>query len=191
MNDQIIRRKSDDMAKPMPQAAVTFEYEVHPLANIFPMMEDDQFDALVADILRHGIQTPITLYQGKILDGRNRYRAAREAGYKLTAKDFRDLPSDQDPKQFVVSANAQRRQLNQEQKRKFLAWLIRDNPTASDVIIASLAGCDKKTVKSVRDELKQKVEKALATWDDLDQTQQAEFVRARAERLQQLLVVAR
>ena len=43
----------------------------HDLANIFPPMEDDQFDALVADILRRGLLNPITLYHGKILDGRN------------------------------------------------------------------------------------------------------------------------
>ena len=74
-------------------------------------------------LISFGLLNPITLYQGKILDGRNRYRAAKEAGCKLTAKDFRDLPPGEDPKAFVISTNAQRRQLNQEGKRKFIGWL--------------------------------------------------------------------
>jgi len=171
----------DDVTKLPPTP--TLAYEDHELAKIFPLMEGDQFDALVADILRRGLLNPITLFEGRILDGRNRYRAAKEAGYPLTAKDFRDLPPSEDPKQFVISTNAQRRQLSQDQKRKFIAWLIRDNPTAGDVVVASMAGVDKKTVKSVREELKESVEKALGLFDDLDSIQQAEFVSARREAL--------
>src|SRR5262245_11343514 len=53
-------------------------YEVHPLAEIFPPLEGPAFDALVADIMGRGLQEPIWLYENKILDGRNRYRACQD-----------------------------------------------------------------------------------------------------------------
>jgi len=60
------------------------EYEFHPLADMFPLIEGEDFDQLVEDIGNRGILSPIILYEGKILDGRNRYRAAKEAGHKFT-----------------------------------------------------------------------------------------------------------
>jgi ParB-like chromosome segregation protein Spo0J len=52
--------------------------EFHPLANLFPLMEGQEFNEFAADIRAHGLREPITLYEGKVLDGRNRYRAATE-----------------------------------------------------------------------------------------------------------------
>src|SRR6266540_5308508 len=51
--------------------------EFHPLADAFPLIEDDspEFAELVKDIETHGQLLPIVMYEGKILDGRNRARA--------------------------------------------------------------------------------------------------------------------
>ena len=50
----------------------------HNLASIFPLMTEEEYQALVRDIERNGLLEPVWLYEGKIIDGRNRYRACLE-----------------------------------------------------------------------------------------------------------------
>jgi len=49
--------------------------EFHEIANIFPLMDGPEFTALVEDIRNNGLLDPIITHDGKIIDGRNRYRA--------------------------------------------------------------------------------------------------------------------
>jgi ParB-like chromosome segregation protein Spo0J len=51
------------------------EIKFHALAALFPMLPAEGLRALSADIRDHGLHTPIMTFEGKILDGRNRYRA--------------------------------------------------------------------------------------------------------------------
>jgi N6-adenosine-specific RNA methylase IME4/ParB-like chromosome segregation protein Spo0J len=84
-------------------------YEFHPLANIFPLIEGQAFEDLKADIQAHGVREPIWIYQGQILDGRNRYRAAKAVGAELNVKQWE---GDEDGAlSMVLSLNLKRRQL--------------------------------------------------------------------------------
>jgi N6-adenosine-specific RNA methylase IME4 len=102
-------------------------YEFHPLANLFPLMEGDDFVALVADVKANGVHDPIDLYQGKILDGRNRYRAAEAAEIELETRNFRYFRPEfyGDPLAYVTSKNLARRHLNESQRALVAAKIAR------------------------------------------------------------------
>jgi hypothetical protein len=84
----------------------------HPLANVFPLLEGAEFDALVADIAASGLCEPVWLYQGLILDGRNRHRACQALGYDCPTRDY----AGHDPVGFVISMNLRRRHLDDSQR---------------------------------------------------------------------------
>ena len=87
-------------------------YEFHELCCIFPRCSDEELQLLVSDIRENGLLTPITLYEGKILDGRNRYLACQ-----MLNKEPDYVPFDgKDPLPFVVSRNLCRRHLNESQR---------------------------------------------------------------------------
>ena len=95
--------------------------EFHPAANIFPVMTGEEFDALVEDVREHRLQVPIELYEGQILDGRNRYKACQEIGIDVDehTKDVTGYVNDQysgDPVSHVLSLNLHRRHLDTSQR---------------------------------------------------------------------------
>src|SRR4051812_43210942 len=107
--------------------------QYHPLADIFPLMEGKDFDELADDIAEHGLTDPITLDKpdGKIIDGRNRYRACVEKGVNPL---FEVLPDSVDPVHFVLSRNVHRRHLNESQRAMVgtkLATLPKGRPAKS------------------------------------------------------------
>jgi hypothetical protein len=128
------------------QASASATYDFHPLADFFPPMEGAEFDALVADIKAHGVREPIKLFDGMILDGRNRYRACVELNWEPPCHNLSGI----DPAVYVISANIHRRHLNAEDKRKVIEKLVKAQPDTSNNAIAKQAKVDDKTVAKVR-----------------------------------------
>lgn len=99
----------------------------HPIANIFPMIDRDDTRLLVEDIRTNGLNHKIVLFDGKILDGRNRYLAAIKAGLfepesdadrvaTLQAEYFEKYDSLTPALDWVLSENLHRRHLNASQR---------------------------------------------------------------------------
>lgn len=88
-------------------------YEHHPIAAIFPLMTDDGIELLAADILEHGLREPIMLFEGKVLDGRNRLAACIAAKVTPRFAEFRGETVE--AVALVWSVNCRRRHLNSSQ----------------------------------------------------------------------------
>lgn len=99
-------------------------YEQHPIAiALMPGgMDDTEFDAFCADVEQKGIMTAATLYEGKVLDGWHRYRAAQKTGSKL---DFITYEG-KDPAGYIASMNVMRRKLSSLQRCLVASRLHRD-----------------------------------------------------------------
>ena len=88
--------------------------EFHPAAELFPLLRGKAFQELVADIKKNGLAEPILLdAEGRILDGRNRYRACLEAGVEPRFVDWRGEGS---PAGLALSLNLHRRHLDESQR---------------------------------------------------------------------------
>jgi hypothetical protein len=88
------------------------KYEFHLIADILPLMSKEELEVLAADIKANGLQVPIVLYQGKVLDGRNRYLACLQIGYEPTFTEY----TGNDPLAHSLSLNLRRRNLTTGQK---------------------------------------------------------------------------
>jgi hypothetical protein len=120
------------------------KYTVHPAADVFPMMGDDELKALGEDIKVNGLQEPLTFWwqttpkrQRLLVDGRNRLEAMQRAGIELprtiavrngshtiTAQNV----IEGDPVAFIMSANIRRRHLTKQQQADLILAAIKAAP---------------------------------------------------------------
>jgi len=80
----------------------------HPIADVWPMMDEAKLAELADDIRKNGQLVPVWLYEGKILDGRNRWAACKIAGVEPKTKEY----TGDEPTAFAVSLNDRRRHMN-------------------------------------------------------------------------------
>jgi hypothetical protein len=80
----------------------------HPIADVWPMMDEAKIAELADDIRKNGQLVPVWLYEGKILDGRNRWAACKIAGVEPKTKEY----AGDEPTAFAVALNDRRRHMN-------------------------------------------------------------------------------
>lgn len=86
--------------------------EFHRFCLLFPQATERELSDMADDISRNGLTEPIVRYEGRILDGRNRYLACEMAKVEPHYVDYKG----DEPLQFVISKNFHRRHLNESQR---------------------------------------------------------------------------
>jgi ParB-like nuclease domain len=164
-------------------------------ANLLPMQDQSAYENLKADIGKQGLLEPIVLFEGRILDGRNRYRAAKELGLKLTGANFKTFQGTQsEAEAFVFATNFLRRQLSNAQKQGVIRTMIERYPDESNRQIARRCGISSHSVvSSVREKMNAPTPEQKTfvefckTWDALPEHHRAEFVKTFGPDIRELL----
>jgi hypothetical protein len=136
--------------------------QIHPAADLFPMMSDPELDHLAKDIEMNGLRTGLAWLSTPegplLLDGRNRVAAISRIADEDRRAELREelqrrrkiLPAETDPLAYVFSANNCRRHLTPADKRQLISKLLKAYPDLSDRAIARLVGTSHTTVAAVR-----------------------------------------
>jgi hypothetical protein len=85
--------------------------EFHPYADIFPLLSEEELESFAEDIKENGQHESIKMYEGKILDGRNRYLACIKAGVTPHFAEYEGTS----PLNYSMSLNAWRRHMDKSQ----------------------------------------------------------------------------
>jgi len=134
--------------------------EQHELSKAFPPMSDEEFQDLKDSIENMGVQTPIVIYEDKVIDGWHRYTAALDVGLPCPEVD---LPDDTDPRDFVLANNKSRRHLTKSQLAisyaKVYEWRPSSkkaslgepgSPHKSNQDLAKMAGTSTRTIQQAK-----------------------------------------
>ena len=98
-------------------------FEDHKYAKKFPMMNSYELRELGLNMQKYGLQDSIILYEGKILDGRNRYHAGHMFNVPLK---FAYYNSKLKPKTFIYIKNWYRRQLTPPQRVELALEMLKE-----------------------------------------------------------------
>ena len=95
----------------------TFSGEVHPVANLFPMLPSEELQELADSIKQDGQLQPIVLApSGRLLDGRNRLAACKLAKVEPVFEVY-----DGDEDAYALTVNVARRHLTKGQRTMIAA----------------------------------------------------------------------
>ena len=130
----------------------------HPLSAAFPRPSAEEFQALKDSIVTIGVQIPITIFDGQVIDGWSRYSAATELGMECPAVEL----DGTDPQDFAKSQTA-RRNLTTSQIAMVITAIYQWRPahrpvnstlnvelTKSSAELASMAGVHVNTITQAK-----------------------------------------
>lgn len=94
------------------------------MANPFPDLAPDDFEALRADIEKRGVIYPVVLDQhGNTIDGHQRQRACAALGVQPPTKTI-EVKDDDEREELAIALNLRRRQLDTDQRYYYLRLLM-------------------------------------------------------------------
>lgn len=107
---------------------MTRKFTTHPLADIWPMLPDDELAEMAESIRQVGLLEPIVVTpDGVLLDGRNRLAACKLANVEPTTVVF-----DGDDVEFIVGRNSTRRHMTTGQRAMAVATVLAQNGRRRD-----------------------------------------------------------
>ena len=112
------------------------DFEVHPVAAMFPEFPPEEYANLRADIEANGVRFPVVVCGGWLVDGRTRLRACRDLDLE---PPIRELDEGTDVVEWIVSANVRRRHLSTSQRAVLAAQLADGEGVTLDDAAASLS----------------------------------------------------
>ena len=139
-------------------------YAPHELALVFPPMTESEFAAFKEDIREHGQHEPITLYEGKILDGLHRYRACQELGREPRVVRFEGNPRS--AAQLVLGRNFHRRHLTTSQRAMVAAEMCKLRPRGNTGNSPYLTAAQASTLMGVGEDLVRDAKRLLRHGDE-------------------------
>ncbi|MFC8269670.1 plasmid replication/partition related protein [Streptomyces cinereoruber] len=121
----VMRQPSTYITEAHPQGAVPTApdskepaLKIHPAADLFPMLSEDELLDLAESIKNEGLRKAIVLdADGVLLDGRNRLAACEIAGVEPRFATY----TGDNPRAFVLSSNVYRRHLSKGQQAMITA----------------------------------------------------------------------
>jgi len=97
-------------------------FEYHEYSDVVPLMDLNELKKLGLNMQKHGLKEPIVLYEGEILDGRNRSLAGHMFSVPLFYIKYEDtIYAKNDPLVFVEIKNLCRREFKNSAQRAFSA----------------------------------------------------------------------
>lgn len=114
------------------------DFGVHEDANLFSFIDEETLQNLAHDIKMNGQNETVKIFEGKIIDGRNRYMACLIAGVEPKLETI----TTDNPFEYSIGINLHRRHLNTTQRAWSAAQIVHATKTskceAKDLMNVSL-----------------------------------------------------
>lgn len=120
------------------RAAPFPEYEFHPICLLLQPLSDVAFDALASSIGSIGLRDAITLFEGKILDGRHRYLVCRKLGITPRFETFEGPAKT--AIELVLARSVSHRPMSTSARAMLVARVARDDATVGDIALIAGVG---------------------------------------------------